>query len=196
VKGVDELAPESLDPRGRPLEGASVLLDLPEIRNAVLERLRDEGERSRVFEFDPRQERLCAALRRVFIRPDDVRAVAPPLALVAPFFLLKRDGICTEASLAGDFPGGVSFFSNNYTLQGVKIKRSKPLLNRVFSLLALLSPSELRDCPFVGKLSGIHVVDLSYIPEKYRLDVRRAERILNGSLAYWLDEVRRIWETA
>lgn len=196
VKGVDELAPESLDPRGRPLEGASVLLVLPEIRNAVLERLRDEGEHSRVFEFDPRQERLCAALRRVFMRSDDVRAVAPPLALVAPFFLLKRDGICTEASLAGDFPGGVSFFSNNYTLQGVKIKRSKPLLNRVFSLLALLSPSELRGCPFVGKLSGIHVVDLSYIPEKYRLDARRAERILNGSLAHWLDEVRRIWETA
>jgi len=46
-------------------------------------------------------------------------------------------------------------------------------------------------CPFLGRRDGIYVVDLSFIPEKYRLDIQRAEEILNDCLRHW---VRRVEE--
>lgn len=195
VKGVDELDPEFIRFGDLRAEERRVLLVLPEIRDAVRKRLGEEAQHFRIVEFDPKQDKLSSVLRGILDESGVSTASSPPPAVIAPFFLLKRDGICADASLGDVCPEGVSFFANNYALQQVKIKRSKALLNRFFSLLALLSPSELGQCPFLGKCDGIHVVDLSYIPEKYRLDVRRAERILAGSLARWLDEVRRIWES-
>ena len=38
---------------------------------------------------------------------------------------------------------------------------------------------------------GIYVVDLSFIPEKYRLDAKRSEKILNNCLQEWLSIVER-----
>ena len=40
--------------------------------------------------------------------------------------------------------------------------------------------------PVPAKKEGVLVVDLAYIPEKYRLDVQRAEQILTESLSQWL----------
>jgi ATP-dependent Lon protease len=48
-----------------------------------------------------------------------------------------------------------------------------------------------RACPFLGRRDGVYVVDLSFIPEKYRLDIQRAEGILNDCLGQW---VRRVEE--
>jgi hypothetical protein len=41
-------------------------------------------------------------------------------------------------------------------------------------------------CFFLGKRNGIYTVDLSFIPEKYRLDVKHAEEVLNSCLKEWL----------
>jgi ATP-dependent Lon protease len=86
---------------------------------------------------------------------------------------------------------GVRIFANNFAVQGLKIKKSKALLNHIYSLLNRLEAPHLDACPFLAKQDGIHVMDLSFIPEKYRLDVHRAEKILNRALTHWLDALRR-----
>ncbi|MHC1727528.1 MAG: S16 family serine protease [Syntrophobacteraceae bacterium] len=193
VKSTEELAPELFELPERRLGSGLVLLVLPEIRDAVLGRLGGQAERFRVVDFEPRLSKLSSALRDVPAPWEPQAASEAPSALIAPYFLLKQDGI-SAGSPGRDFPAGMRFFANNYTVQQFKIKRSKTLLGRVFSLLALLSASELDECPFLGKSDGIYVVDLSFIPEKYRLDQERAEKILHRSLEHWLETVLKVRE--
>jgi len=47
----------------------------------------------------------------------------------------------------------------------------------------------LESCPFLAIRDGIYVADLSYIPEKYSLDVARASKILNDGLKRWLTTI-------
>jgi ATP-dependent Lon protease len=49
-------------------------------------------------------------------------------------------------------------------------------------------PSHTESCPFLAKKQGNYCVDLSLIPEKYRLDVKQAEEVLNRCLNRWLQE--------
>ncbi|MFZ2446924.1 MAG: S16 family serine protease [Syntrophobacteraceae bacterium] len=194
VKNVDELAPELFEVPAPLLDCKLVLLVLPEVRDTVLGRLGGQSEHIRVVDFDPKLEKLSFAIREVLAQSQTPTASQVRPALIAPYFLLKHDGICADSPGKGLPTGGISFFANNYTLQQFKIKNSKTLLDRVFSLLALLPPSELDECPFLGKSDGIHVADLSYIPEKYRLDPGRAEKILHRGLKLWLETVRKAWE--
>ena len=127
-------------------------------------------------------------MQKLFLKDSTVPRL---FSVMAPFFFLKRDGIRTR-----DFPPtpsfeGIRLFANNYTVQHIKIKTWKPVLNRVYSHLAQLESAQIDACPFLGKVDGIYVVDLSFIPEKYRLDVRRAEEILNGCLRQWLMAVEK-----
>jgi ATP-dependent Lon protease len=108
------------------------------------------------------------------------------LAVVAPFFFLVSQRAALERFSHSSALRTLTLFSNNYTVQGVKIKASKPVLNRVCHYLSRLEPEQLETCPFLGKRDGIYVVDLSYIPEKYSLDGQRASRILNEGLKRWL----------
>jgi endopeptidase La len=101
-------------------------------------------------------------------------------SLVAPFYLLTRSGLNPGSK-------GLKVFSNNYAIQGVKIKECKPLLNHAYYYLSHLSPAEMDDCFFLRKQNGIYAVDLGFIPEKYRLDVKRAETILKACLKRWLN---------
>ena len=100
------------------------------------------------------------------------------------------DEISTVAIPPGAGIEGISLFANNYAVQGIKIKRCKPMLNQVCSIMALLRPAEVAACPFLARQNGITVADLSFIPEKYRLDLRRAEKILNRALPHWLTIVK------
>jgi endopeptidase La len=101
-------------------------------------------------------------------------------SLVAPFYLLAQSGL-------NPGPKGPKVFSNNYAIQGVKIKECKPFLNRAYYYLSHLSPTEMDDCFFLKKQNGIYAVDLGFIPEKYRLDIKRAGAILNACLKRWLN---------
>jgi hypothetical protein len=85
--------------------------------------------------------------------------------------------------------GDLKVFSNNYAVQGIKIKECKPLLNRVYYYLSHLSPAEIDACFFLRKQNGIYAVDLGFVPEKYRLDMKRAEAILNSCLKRWLSVI-------
>ena len=112
------------------------------------------------------------------------------VSVSAPFFFLKRDGIRLNHFKS------LRLFANNYTTQGVKIKTSKPLLNRVYGYLGGLDTDLLKACPFLSKEDDITMVDLTFIPEKYRLDIARAEKILRSCLKEWLEAVEGITRTA
>jgi endopeptidase La len=101
-------------------------------------------------------------------------------SLVAPFYLLMESGLTPGSK-------GIKVFANNYAIQGLKMKNCKPLLNRAYYYLSHLSPAEMDDCFFLRKQNGIYAVDLGFIPEKYRLDVKRAETILIACLKRWLN---------
>lgn len=76
--------------------------------------------------------------------------------------------------------------ANNYTAQDVKIKGCKGVLSRVYSYLGCLESPMIHESPFVEVKDGIYVVDLSFMPEKYRLDIQRAEQLLGRVLNRWL----------
>jgi len=167
----------------------NVFLVRPDAKGEVLRKFPWLGEDSRLLDFDPATQTLTPLLQELDKSFQGYLSAAPRLSLVAPFFLLLQDGInldtlCPEPSFEG-----MKLFANNYTAQGVKIKACKAVLNRVFSYLAQLDPTRLLDCPFLGTQEGIYVVDLSFIPEKYRLDVKRSEQILNKTLQKWVTEV-------
>ena len=85
----------------------------------------------------------------------------------------------------------MTLLANNYSDGGLKIKACKPVINRAYAHLTRLDPGHLEACPFLCRRDNIHVMDLSYIPEKYRLDPRRAEVILTGCLRDWLTAVEK-----
>ncbi len=191
VKTPEEIDPAMIDAASGEMSAGLHLLVLPEVREAVLASLGARQERFGISDFDPKQQKLSEVLPGI-LGPSPGELPSPVhLGLIAPYFLLKRDGISSEAFPSVPGLAGISLFANNYAAQEVKIKRCKLLLNQVCSILALLPPAALAACPFLTRRDGIYVADLSFIPEKYRLDVHRAERILNRALAHWLETIKR-----
>ncbi len=111
------------------------------------------------------------------------------VSVIAPFFFLRNEKITTQAIFPNGTQGNLTLFANNYTIQDLKIKGCKAALNRVFNHLSRETPAQLAACPFLKVHHGIHVVDISFIPEKYRLDVKHAEEILNRCLREWVNTV-------
>jgi len=160
--------------------GRRVPLARPETREAFYSRYPGQLDAILFHDFDPEHERLSSVIREML----DESTVG--VSIVAPYFFLLRDGICSH-----DFPKrppfkGATLFANNYTFQGIKIKSCKPILNKVYSLLSRLESTLVEECPFLKKKGDIYVVDLSFIPEKYRLDGKYVEQILQKSLRQWL----------
>ncbi len=163
-----------------------VLLSHPEVKKAMLANFSALEKHIRFRDFDPSREDLTTVIREIQKSFAGDFTVPPRISLVAPFFFLKRDGISPK-----NFSTDLSFeelrlFANNYTMQGVKIKTCKSVLNHVYWDLAQLESTHADACFFLGKRNGIYTVDLSFIPEKYRLDVKHAEEVLNSCLKEWL----------
>ena len=108
------------------------------------------------------------------------------VSMVAPYYFLIQSSLSDPDPRLSRCFEDLRSFANNYTEQGFKIKECKPVLNRALCHLAMMPTEMLNACPFLTKLNGVYAVDLSFIPEKYRLDVKRAEKILNRSLSVWL----------
>ena len=155
-----------------------------------LKRLSQKRQDTRIVDFDPSRETLCSVIEEIE-KTSLEEAITPcSVSVSAPFFFFKRDGIRLN-----DFKS-LRLFANNYTTHGVKIKTSKPLLNRVYGYLGGLDTELLNACPFLSREKDIIVVDLAFIPEKYRLDIARAEKILRSCLGQWLKAVEDITRTA
>jgi ATP-dependent Lon protease len=189
LKASDEAGwPVAGSPFWRVVDGCT-LLTTPDVREALRAEHPDLPDRVRFAELRKGANVLSPILQELAtsVARDPVAPVR--LALVAPFFFLKLDGILDRVRGSNGSLGDLTFFANNYTVQDVKVKHCKSLLNRTSCHLSRLEPAMLEACPFLGRRDGVWVIDLSVIPEKYRLDVRRAEIILNRCLSRWLEVV-------
>jgi DNA polymerase III delta prime subunit len=190
VKSVDELDDCILEPfYGEGCQGLTVLIT-PELRDALAARLADWGRPIQVRAYDAKLESLSVVMHEILASQPGEQSGVLHLSLVAPFYFLKRDGIRSDASAENACHEGIKIFANNYTLQGVKIKSCRGMLNQVYCLLARLPMDVLGSCGFLAQQDGIYVADLSFIPEAYRLDVQRAERIFIRCLQKWLETIR------
>ncbi|MFH0821844.1 MAG: S16 family serine protease [Pseudomonadota bacterium] len=152
---------------------------------AVLTRYPELEQSDSCREFDPKSPTLGAELAEIAagLRSTETDEVF----LVAPYYFLKRSLNKGEALPEGG--KGFVLCADNFTLQGFKIKRCKAVMHRLFHHLARLGKGHLDGCPFVARINDIVVADLSFIPERYRLDVKRAETIFSNALQAWLSTV-------
>jgi endopeptidase La len=137
--------------------------------------------------FDPRLEGIAPLVGDIQNHMK-VSSGSQSISVVAPFYFIKRAGIRPDKA------GKCKLFANNFTVQGVKIKTCKSVLNRLYCHLAGLEAKELQSCPFLKKKDDIYTVDLSFIPEKYRLDVKLGEEILLHCLRKWLSVLENTGE--
>jgi len=190
IKKPDELELENLADLSWKTCGSALVVQ-PEVRESVLSQFPDLQEHTWLWDLDPARENLKDVLERIDEALQGNLRTLVHLSILAPYFFLDGQRPCLEAFYGSTAPEGLTLFANNYTLQGVKIKESKPVLNKVYRYLSQLDREQLDKCPFLTHKEGIYVVDFSYIPEKYRLDTKRAQELLNAGLRNWLGIVER-----
>lgn len=158
----------------------------PEVKRDILNRYPDMEDKVRFLELGPDQEKPSSVMGYVQQSLTDKPESPIRVSMVAPYYFLIQSGLSDPDPRFSNCFQDLRSFANNYTQQGFKIKECKPVLNRVLCHLAMMSTENLDACPFLTKLNGVYAIDLLFIPEKYRLDVKRAEKILNKSLSVWL----------
>lgn len=195
VKDIKEL---EVDRESKPAAAScgSVFLVRPEVMAAIRRTTPHLENELQLWEFDPVRDSLGVMLRKIDESLHGNLATLASLALPAPYYFLvhQQDQIRMIGRELRAW--NLTLFANNYTAQGFKIKGSKKLLNRVYKYLARLDPEHMEACPFLCEKDGIQVVNLSYIPEKYSLDLARAERILNAGLENWLKTLEEASRTS
>jgi ATP-dependent Lon protease len=189
LKNPEELNLKSLEDRFS-ADGQSLFLSPAGVREGILARFPQLKTRVLFRDFDRSKERLALIIQEIGKELSKKSDLPLYVSVVAPFFFLRRDGIIAEAPFSDQHFSGLRLFANNYTLQGLKIKECKAALNRVYRYLSQQEANQLDACPFLAKKDGIYVVDLSFIPEKFRLNVKNAEEILNKCLKEWLITVK------
>jgi endopeptidase La len=144
---------------------------------------------NRLWDFDPKEQDIKDRIRDISRQFSEGKQGPIGCSLTAPFFFLKRD----RGVLSGFSPGPsftkLRLFGNNYASQGFKVKSCKAVLNRVCYYLSLMDQQQLDDCPFLSTWRDIYLINVSFIPETLRLDVKRAGRLLENSLRRWLEAV-------
>jgi ATP-dependent Lon protease len=164
-----------------------ILLVRSDLKEEILKRLDDLSWHGETMGFDPETEHLIDVLRE--IRDEYRDSSAPPLSisLVAPLPFLKREGIRPEELEPDEGFAGLRIFANCCTAENVPVRDCNMLLARSFASLEELTDELLEMCPFVARKDGIYAPTVAFIPEKYRIDGRRAEEILNRGLLKWLE---------
>jgi ATP-dependent Lon protease len=190
LKDAKELKAEGFGPVFRQ-GGETHIVLAPDLGEGELKNIPDLIGPVQLHPFDPSEETLSHVLHSI---EEGLRGSAC-LTVVAPFFFLKRDGLRLEDIPKAFDPQRSKIFANNYAVQGMKIKSCKAVLSRVSCRLAPLESAIVEVCPFLGKINGIFAADLTFIPEKYRLDVKQAEDILIRCLKKWLDEMELVTKT-
>ncbi|MBM3300429.1 MAG: ATP-dependent protease, partial [Deltaproteobacteria bacterium] len=174
VKDALELNPEDHETAIVEDHSTCHFLVLPRARRAIADKYPVLEEKGLLRDFDPASHNVASVLTDLTQTFRGDSNLKTRLSFVAPFFFLVRDRFRLEAFSAGPSFEPLRLFANNYTIQGVKIKACKLVLNRLYAVLSQLDESELEGCTFLKKKDGVYVVDMSFIPEKYRLDTARA----------------------
>ena len=102
-------------------------------------------------EFDPSHDDLGETLKKIEKRCQSTLAGPVRLSVLAPFFFLVNQRASLDRFSHSSALRTLTLFSNNYTLQGVKIKASKPVLNRVCHYLSRLEPETVGNLSISGE---------------------------------------------
>jgi ATP-dependent Lon protease len=172
-----------------PLNHGCILLVRRDMKEEILNKLGKVAEENIIREFDPDKERLIDVLRQIREDAEDTSAQPSRISLIAPLDLLKKEAIRADYARGDRELSGLRIFANCCTAENVQIRDCRTILARSFSSLERLTDELLESCPFITKKNGIYTPTVAFIPEKYRLDVRRAEEILNRCLSRWLEIV-------
>lgn len=159
-------------------------LSQPDVKKRIQARHPGIEDKVRFFDLPAGEDDLPSLLCE--IRAALFPHTAGRVSMVAPYYFLLQTGLAQRQHRGPASGEALRLFANNYTMQGFKIKQCKPILNRVLCHLALMPTEDLDACRFLGRINRIYVMDLSFIPEKYRLDRKRARSILTGCLKQWL----------
>jgi ATP-dependent Lon protease len=162
----------------------------PKVKAEILKRHPGMEGKMNFFDLPRDRNGLPAIIREIRSSLSQTSGGPVRVSLVAPYYFMIRNGLSGPEDVAPRLEG-LRLFANNFTLQGFKIKECKPVLNRVLCHLALMRHEELIKCPFLTRINGIYAIDLSFIPEKYRLDSKRAKSLLNQCLQQWLITLER-----
>ncbi|MGC9965485.1 MAG: S16 family serine protease [Syntrophobacteraceae bacterium] len=164
-----------------------ILLVRSDLKEEILKKMGDLSWNNVIRGFDPETERLIDVLREIKNEYRDNSAPPLSMSLVAPLAFLQKEGIRPEQLYPGEGFAGLRIFANCCTTENMRVRDCSTMLARSFSSLEELTDKLLEMCPFMAKKDGIYASTVAFIPEKYRIDGRRAEEILNRGLLKWLN---------
>jgi ATP-dependent Lon protease len=166
-----------------------IILVRNDMKEEIHKRLGEISEGSEIREFDPEKERLLDVLDEINAVYDDASFPPARLSLIAPLPMVTKEAIRPEAFGNDARFSGLRIFANCCTAENIPLPDCGAILAKSISYLEKLTDELLESCPFLTKKDGIYTPTLAFIPEKYRLDARRAEEILDRCLTAWLDIV-------
>ncbi len=157
-----------------------------DVREEIMEKLPEAGDKLRFVDFDPSTQCLLDLINET--KSEHTERGKPPLrmSVIAPLSFLRREGLRSSDFEIDESFFGIRFFANCCTVENVQISDCRKLVAKAYLHLAKLSDELLRECPFLVEEDGIYSTSVSFIPEKYRLDIRRAEEILDMGISGWL----------
>ena len=162
-----------------------------DLREEILSTLGELPAKSVVREFDPTAGRLADLLRETKTSYTDYSSPPLRISLIAPLPFLRKEAIRPEDLERDAAFAGLRIFANCCTAENVPVRDCRIVLARSLSFLVKLTDELLETCPFLAKKDGIYAPTVAFIPEKYRLDGRRAEEILDRCISKWLNIVEK-----
>ena len=172
-----------------PQDRGCIFLVRSDMRREILGKLGELSAENVIREFDPEKERLIDVLEQIRKVYEDASAPPPRISLIAPLALLRKEAIRLDGLRKDAAFSGLRIFANSCTAENVPIRDCRTILAKSISCLEKLTDELLKSCPFLTEKDGIYAPTVAFIPEKYRLDARRAEEILDRCLSRWLEIV-------
>lgn len=164
-----------------------IILVRPDYREEISKKLDLSAGKGLIREFDPGRERLLDVLREIKSDYEGFSAQPLRMSLIAPLAFLRREAIRPEDLEPDAAFAGLRIFADSCTAGNVPVRDCSITLARSLSRLVDLSDELLEGCPFLSKSAGVYAPTVGFIAEKYRLDVRRAQEILDRCLSRWLN---------
>ena len=163
-----------------------IILVRSDVKEDINAHLPEPNETLQIREFDPSRERMADVVKA--IKEEYTGSSAPPLriSMIAPLPFLRREGIRPDDFKRDSGFVGLRLFSSCCTAENVPIRNCRNILTGALMYLVKLDDELLHQCPFLAAKDGIYATTVAFIPEKYRIDVRRAEEILDRGISKWI----------
>lgn len=142
--------------------------------------------KSVIREFTPGGQRLLDVVRQILSEHAGSSSKPFTMSVIAPLAFLRKEGLRPEDLEPITGFAGLRLFADSCTAGNVPVRDCGLTLARSLSKLVHLSDELLESCPFLCKTDGIYAPSVAFIPEKYRIDIRRAQEILDHCLSSWL----------